>query len=136
MSFTDEQLIAKHREIKTAKDAAEAAHKKQNAVFNSHLMVIEGLLNARIIALGPKKDGSDHSIRSDAGTAFRRLQTYVRVTDKEAHKKYVLESGDLSFIDWGEVTREGVEAFMEKYEGHAPPGVGVTKIHQLITRES
>lgn len=128
--FTDEQLVAKHIEIKRYKDALDDAHKKKNAELNRMLQAIEGLINVRILAKGP----SANNLITPSGTAFQRTLTYCRVVDDKALERYVRETGDFSFIDL-DVKRDGVEAFMEKTGGHTPPGVTVTKVKQTVTRE-
>lgn len=127
--FTDEDLIAKHLEIKEHQKKRETVWKEENASLARMLQAIEGILNARILAKGSEAN----SISTPSGTAFQRVLTFVRVSDKGALAAYVAETNELDFIDW-EVTREGVEKFMKAHDGHTPPGVTVTKIRQTITR--
>lgn len=127
--FTDEALIAKHLEIKAYQKQREAVWKQENGTLTQMLQSIEGILGARILAKG---EGAN-SISTSSGTVFQRVLTYVRVSDKAALAKFVEETGEMDFIDW-DVTREGVEAFMQARDGHVPPGVTVTKLTQTVTR--
>lgn len=128
---TDAQLIAAHRRINTALKAEEAAWDARRKELKTMLMSVEGVLNARIIALGADMT----SIATEEGTAFVRTNTYVAVKDKEALKEYITKTQDYSFLDF-DVTRRGVEAYIEAHGGHEPPGVKITKINQIIVRES
>lgn len=129
MSYTDEQLIAQHLKIKGIKAALEAEFETKKKELNRMLQAIEGLLNARLLAL-PE---GERNISTDAGTVFHRTNTYVRVSDKQKLLEYLVETGDISFLD-PDVSRDGVETFMKENNGHTPPGVSVTKIQQTVTR--
>lgn len=131
MSYTDEQLIAQHLLIKNARDAEEKVWDTRRGELNRMMQSIEGILNARILAKGKEAN----SISTPAGIAYQRTMTYCRVADKEAFEKYVRETGDTSFVKW-DVDRDGVEKFMEAYQGHTPPGVTVTRIKQTLTRSA
>lgn len=130
MSYTDAQMIAAHIRINDTLKAEEAAWDARRKQLNNMLQSLEGALNARILAMG----GDINSISTEEGTVFNRLQTFVSVSDKEALKDYVEKTRDTSFLDW-DVSRKGVESYIEKSGGHAPPGVRVTKIIKTIVRK-
>lgn len=130
MNYTDAQLIAAHLRINDALKAEETAWDARRKELKNMLQSIEGTLNARIMALG-----DINSLVTEEGTVFNRTQTFVSVSDKEVLKDYVEKTNDTSFLDW-DVSRKGVESFIERSGGHAPPGVRVTKIIQTIVRRS
>jgi hypothetical protein len=132
VNYSFDQIIAKYREIRAVKEREEAAWKERAAMLNGLLMSLEGTLNAQIIA--QQAAGEDDKIQTAEGTAYVKRQTFVAVSDKAEVERYVRDTGDTSFIKW-DVTREGVEAYMEAQGGHPPPGVKVTRINKLIVRE-
>lgn len=134
-TYTDEQLIAQHMLLKDAKAAAEEAYKAQNANFNRMLQAVEGLLAMRLLAIGGEKP----NIRTAAGTAYQRVLTYARVADKDAFKRFVIETilktgNDDGFIDWGEVVKDRAEKYVADTQGEEPPGIKTTSIRSLVTR--
>src|SRR5690606_35395045 len=99
------------------------------------LQAIEGLLTMRLLAKG----GDKPNLRTEAGTAYQRVLTYARVEDKDAFKRFVIETilrtgDDDGFIDWGEVMKERVEKYVQDNNGEEPPGVKTTSIRALVTR--
>lgn len=128
--YTDDQLISAHVRIRKTLDAEEAAWDARRKTLKTMMQSLEGVLNARILAMG----NDVNSLRTESGTVFNRVATFCAVKDKEELQSYVLKTQDFSFVTF-DIARNGVLAWMKEHDGMEPPGVRVTKIIQTTTRE-
>lgn len=128
--YSDDQLISAHLRIRKTLDVEEAAWDERRKALKKMMQSLEGVLNARIIALGE----GVNMIRTESGTVFNRQMTYVAVKDKDILRDYLLKSQDFSFLKL-DVERKGVLDYMEANHGQEPPGVRVTNIINTLTRE-
>lgn len=109
-------LIAEYIALRERKKAAEEQYKAWcEQEFTRRMDRIETELMAFL------NDAGSDSIKTGAGTAFKRIETSVTVADQKEFSRYVISSEAWDLIDF-RANKTGVKAFLEENQS-LPPGV-------------
>lgn len=127
--LSDADLVQRYIDLRTKKAELEAAHKEHVGKYTAAMDLIEGVVNARMIAAGHT------SIKTEAGTAFKSTLTKYKVRDRESFAGYVIENRAWNMVDWA-VDKEATTEFCAQNEGVPPPGVEVTQIVDVKFRKA
>lgn len=122
------ELIAKYLEIRDKRDALKAEHAKEIKRFNDALAKVEEHF------LKHFNEAGEESTKTAAGTAYRTVRTSAKVADRDAFLAFVMESGDLNFLE-NRVNKTAVEEYMKEHDT-LPPGVDVTRAVTVNIRRS
>lgn len=127
-----EKLISDYIKIRDAIKIKEAEHKKELARFKAVQDRIEAMLMAEF------NDTGAESVRTQSGTAYRSIQTSVKVADRVSFFDFVFglprEEGEC-FLE-AKANKSAVEQYMEIHDGELPAGVNVTRIATINIRRS
>jgi hypothetical protein len=110
-------MYIKLRDTKKEKDEA---HKKSLEKLVAAMDKIEAGLLEFLDASG------SNSIASDAGTAYKSTQVSATLEDKEAFRKFVIETEQWDAIDM-KANKTFVKEYMEENQ-EVPPGVKVSQV--------
>lgn len=115
---TAEQLVDTYVQLRDRKKAIQDKHKEELAPINELMYKIEmGLLDAL------NNDGAQ-SIKTSAGTAYKKIRTNAKVVDWNTTLPYIIEH-DLTHMLVQKLGSASVAEFVEA-NGTAPPGVSIT----------
>lgn len=114
-----QELVGKYVKIRDAKAEITAQHKKELERYNHALDKIEKMLAAEFEELGTD------SVRTDAGTAYRSVQTSASVADRDAFFRFVEENKAWNFLE-SRVNKTAVSEFIAANDD-LPPGVNVSR---------
>ena len=121
--MTHDEIIAKYIQIRDKKQAMEKEHKEHIAKYTEAMTKIEQYMLGELT-----KAGLD-SMKAKTGTAYKSLQTRVKVDDPEIFRKFIQEhkAWDLSET---RASKTAVEQYLEENED-VPPGVSVTRFYNV-----
>lgn len=124
--WTRDQIVARYVELRDLKKTKEDAHKAEIAVINKNLDVIEGYLLSDMSSKG------ETSFSTPSGTAFIKLNEYLKVADKEVFLAWVKEQGDLNFLTVSASKTNCIE--YKENTGNLPPGLNYTASKEVGIR--
>ena len=119
------EMYIKLRDTKKEKDEA---HKKSLEKLVAAMNKIEAGILEFLDASG------SNSIASDAGTAYKSTQVSATLEDKEAFRKFVIETEQWDAIDM-KANKTFVKDYMEE-NSEVPPGVKVSQIYTVGVQRS
>lgn len=111
------EMYIKLRDVKAEKDKA---HKESLAKVIAAMDKIEAGLLEHLNTNGI------NSVASDAGTAYRSVQLSTSIEDKEAFRKFVIETEQWDALDW-KANKSFVKDYLEENQ-ETPPGVKTSQI--------
>lgn len=116
MAATVDDVIAHMLSIKDKIAELAAQHKELIAPLEAQLARGEAWLQDFLNSTG------QNSAKTDAGTAFIKVNTRHSVADKGAFEEFVTSTGELGLIEM-RVSSSGVKQYMEDHDGELPPGI-------------
>lgn len=119
-----DDLIDVYVSTRDEKEAKESAHKEVLAALNARLGDIERWMYDHLTATGTE------SVRANTGTAFFRIETSVRVDDRDEFFAWVLENQAVDMLE-ARAAKRAVEAHIES-TGELPPGLS-RRVEKLIS---
>lgn len=145
MSYTDQEIVQMYLTLRAEKDRVENRHKLELMPINEKLNTIENvvgvILTSRVTPKEPKP-----TMKTEAGTAFKKRITNVSITDKPAFLTFAFEQ-DMSLLDI-KASSSGVQDWMEKkvqeqsklIEGERVsviiPGIKIDRLDKVIFRKA
>lgn len=122
------ELIAEYIRLRDAKKAWEEKLKEaMHLQYIGPMEAIEEALKSCLNELGVD------SMKTAAGTAFRRTEVSVTVADQAAFSRHVIGQQAWDLIDF-RANKTGVKAFVEEH-GVQPPGVNYTPTSVVSVRK-
>ena len=118
--ITDEQLVARYIQLRTAKSARVKEQEAEiEANFNAHMTAIAQLMLMRLNERGA------NNTKTDAGTAYKKRSVSATVDNRDKFLNYVIEHSAWALLT-NHVSKEQVEAIVE-LTGSPPDGVKISE---------
>ena len=140
MSETADQLIKRFVELR---DHIESQNKKFTAFikpFRDEMSEIQNKLLPMLNALG---NSGDEAIKTEFGTAYKSTVTTSKVEARETYLDWLFAMSDDDWHAFGNAMLQiaapqidAVREFMEKHDGHLPPGVTTSSFTRVNVRRS
>lgn len=121
MAENTSALIEEYIRLRDAKSAAADKIKKfiqEN--YTARMDIIEGLLMQQL------DEVNADSLKTEHGTAFKKVETSVTVADGAAFSRYVIGEEKWELIDF-RANKTAVKDFVEANDGNLPPGLNFTQ---------
>lgn len=125
---TPDELIAEYIRLRDAKKMAEEKVQQfMRENFHNRMEAIEATLHHQL------NTAKADSIKTAAGTVFKKTETSVTVPDKAAFQRHVIGTEDWDLVDM-RANKTAVEEFVNNNDGLLPPGVNMTKTEVVSIR--
>ena len=126
--MTTGELIANYIKLRDKANDIKNKHKEELAPYNSAMQQIEDHIQKVM-------DESDlENLKSDAGTAYKSVQTSVTVADWDPFKEYIITTGSWHMLDKRANKTAVSEALDET--GELPPGLDMKRSIKINIRRS
>lgn len=117
------EIVKRYIAIRDRKKELQAKHKAELANYDVALAKIEAKLQEYFNQSGV------NSINTPDGTAYRKLETKVRVADREAWFDWIFQNNARAFLE-AHVNSAAVKEFIDANDT-LPPGLDITNIFQV-----
>jgi len=126
--FTPADLIEEYIALRDKKKEYEVKIKEaMDREFNSRLDTIEAILMDCLNNL------QADSLKTEVGTAFKRVETSVTVASPTEFQRHVIGSEQWELIDF-RANKTAVKSYVEEHGGELPPGVNMTQTTVISVR--
>jgi hypothetical protein len=136
--YSDDQLIAKHQEIKRKVEDLNAKHKEVIAPLNASLELIKNVLLQRLNTRSPDLT-KPASTKTAFGTAYRIREMDLKITDRGLALKFCLENWTTFGSDMLQIglSKPEVSEYIEQHETKSPPpGCEITRFISVGVRKA
>ncbi len=123
MKLSPAQATEMYVKLRDAKAEKDKAHKESLTKIVAAMDRLEAGLLEHLNVNGI------NSVASDAGTAYRSTQLSATIEDKEAFRKFVIDTEQWEAVDL-KANKTFVAAYMEENE-EVPPGVKVSQMQTI-----
>ncbi len=121
------EYIGQYIKIRNYIAAQEATFKKAMEPYHAALEQIEGHM-AGVLQQQAGADGKA-SIATAQGTCFRKLQTSIKVVDREDWMDFIFDGRREGFIT-NHVSKDAIREYMDQFQS-TPPGIDVVPFYQI-----
>lgn len=126
--FTPADLIEEFLRLRDGKKLAEEKMKEwMHANYSARMDQIEAILMDCLNNLNAD------SLKTEVGTAFKRVETSVTVASPADFQRHVIGTEEWELIDF-RANKTAVKSYVEEHGGELPPGVNMTQTTVISVR--
>ena len=112
--------VARYIELRDNKAKKKAEFDQQLARYDEAMAIIEARL------LKSLNESNMESVRTEAGTCFKQVQTRVGVADWDAVRNFITDNDMWHMLD-KRVNKTAVLQYKQEHEGAIPPGLNYSE---------